>query len=209
MRDPSACAPVKKRAVGGGRKSKAPEVRNALFSWFVDVRESLKGRLPRRMFKLKANQMYEEWLLENPTPESEKLKFGDQWIKMWESEYGISLRKPNKRYSIKKEDLVERLQDYFKNVWIIRRYFLETYGVDPPIINGDQMPLHRNESSQQRTLNFKGIETFVKENHMLSRERVTVYTQVSTDSKYIAPEFVSKDKRTRTKVNVDNYINFQ
>ena len=107
LRDPSSCAPAKKRAVGGGRKSKAPEVRNALFSWFVDVRESLNGRLPCRMFKLKANQMYEEWLLENHTPESEKLKFGVQWIKMWESEYGISLRKPNKRYSIKKEDLVE------------------------------------------------------------------------------------------------------
>ena len=102
LRDPSACAPAKKRAVGGGRKSKAPEVRNALFSWFVDVRESLKGRLPRRMFKLKANQMYEEWLLENPTPESEKLKFGDQWIKMWESEYGISLRKPNRDIPLRK-----------------------------------------------------------------------------------------------------------
>ena len=40
------------------------------------------------------------------------------------------------------------------------------------------MPLHRNESSSQKTLNFKGEETFVKENHMLSRERVTVFTQV-------------------------------
>ena len=81
--------------------------------------------------------------------------------------------------------------------------------MDPPIINGDQMPLHRNESSQQRTLNFKGEETLVKENHMLSRERVTVYTQVSTDSKYIAPEFVFKGKGTRTKVNVANDIHFQ
>ena len=50
VRDPSTCVPSKKRAIGGGRKSKAPEVREALFSWFVDVRESLKGRLPRRLF---------------------------------------------------------------------------------------------------------------------------------------------------------------
>ena len=95
---------------------------------------------------------------------------------MWQKEYGVSLRKPNKRYSIKKEDLVERLQDYLKNVWSIRRYFIEKYGIDPPIISGDQMPLHRNESSSQKTLNFKGEETFVKENHMLFRERVTVFT---------------------------------
>lgn len=195
--------------MGGGRKSKSPEVREALFSWFIDVRESLKGRLPRRMFKLKANALYEEWLRDNPTPESERLKFGNQWIKMWQNEYGISLRKPNKRYSIKKEDLVERLQDYLKNVWTIRRYFIEKYGVDPPIINGDQMPLHRNESSNQKTLNFKGEETFVKENHMLSRERVTVFTQVSSDSKFHTPEFVFKGKGTRTKVNVAEDIKFQ
>ena len=91
LRDPSTCAPAKKRAIGGGRKSKAPEVREALFSWFVDVRESLKGRLPRRLFKLKANALYEEWLPDNLTPESEKLKFGNQWIKMWQKEYGVSL----------------------------------------------------------------------------------------------------------------------
>ena len=83
LRDPSTCAPAKKRTIGGGRNSKAPEVREALFSWFVDVRQSLKGRLPRRLFKLKANALYEEWLRDNPTPESEKLKFGNQWIKMW------------------------------------------------------------------------------------------------------------------------------
>ena len=40
----------------------------------------------------------------------------------------------------------------------------------PPIINGDQMPLHCNERSQQKTLSFKGEDTFIKENYMLSRE---------------------------------------
>ena len=149
LRDPSSCPPKKARAVGAGRKAKAPEVRIALFSWFVDAREILKGRLPRSLFKLKANQLYEEWLVQNPVPEEDRLKFGNQWIKEWESEYGISLRKPNKRYAIK-EDLIERLQDYLRNIWRIRRFFMEKYGVDPPILNGDQMPLHRNESSQQK-----------------------------------------------------------
>ena len=129
-------------------------------------------------------------------------------------EYGVSLRKPNKRYSIKKEDLVERLQDYFKNVRSIRRYFIEKYRVDPPIINGDQMPLHRNERSSQKTLNFKGEETFVKENHVLSRERVTGFTQVSSDSKFYTPEFKGgrlkvKGKGTRMKINVEEDIKFQ
>ena len=77
LKGPSTCIPATKRAIGGGCKSKAPEVREALFSWFVYVRESLKGRLSRRLFKLKANALYEKWLRDNPTPESEKLKFGE------------------------------------------------------------------------------------------------------------------------------------
>ena len=43
------------------------------------------------------------------------------------------------------------------------------------------MPLHRNESSSQKTLNLTGFDTYVKENYNLSRERVTVYTQASSD----------------------------
>ena len=61
--------------------------------------------MPQRIFKMKVNQLYEEWLTQNPVPENEKLKFSNQW----QQEYGISLRKSNKKYSIKKEDLIERL----------------------------------------------------------------------------------------------------
>ena len=82
---------------------------------------------------------------------------------------------------------------YLKNVWNVRRYFIETFDIDPPIINGDQMSLHRNESSEQKTLNFKNQETFVKENHHLSRECMTTFTQVASDTKITPPlEFVFK-----------------
>ena len=42
----------------------------------------------------------------------------------------------------------------------------------------DQMPLHRNELSNEKTLNFKGATqtTYVKEYHFLSRERITELT---------------------------------
>ena len=60
LREP-ASRPVKKaRVSGGGRKRKAPELRSALFSWIVIVREALKGRLPKRLFKLKAKELYDE-----------------------------------------------------------------------------------------------------------------------------------------------------
>ena len=67
------------------------------------------------------------------------------------------------------------------------------------------MPLHRNESSQQKTITFKGEDTFVRENHNLSRERVAVFTQVSSASTInLKPDFVFKGKGVRAKVAVDN-----
>ena len=78
------------------------------------------------------------------------------------------------------------------------RYFIETLGIDPPIINGDQMPLHRNESSGQSTLNFKNNETFVKENCLLSRDHVTLFTQIAADTNVkLPPEFVFKGTGNR------------
>lgn len=65
-------------------------------------------------------------------------------------EYNVSLRKPNKGHALRKEDRVVRLQDYLKNIWMIRKDFVDTYSIDPRILNGDQMPLQRNESASQR-----------------------------------------------------------
>ena len=85
-----------------------------------------------------------------------------------------NLRKPNKCCSISQEDRIICLQDYLQNVWSVLHYFINKDGMDPPVINGDQMPLHRNESIKQKTLTFKNQNTFVKEIHMLSCERKPV-----------------------------------
>ena len=65
----------------------------------------------------------------------------------------------------------------------MRHHFITKFGIDPPIINDDQMSLHRNEISGQATLSFKNHEAFVKENHHLSRERFTVFTQIASNEK--------------------------
>ena len=148
----SASHPVKKaRASGGSRKRKTPEIRSELFSWFVNVPKALKERLPKHLFKLKVKELFAECLIHNPTQPEFQLRFRSQWIKEWEDEYGVSLRKLNKRFSIKKEDLVRRIEDYLQNVWTVRKFFIKKYGIDPPVINGDQMPLYRNESASQKT----------------------------------------------------------
>ena len=124
-------------------------------------------------------------------------------------EYGVSLRHPNKRFQIKQADREERVFEYLKNIWTVRKFFLDNFGVDPPVINGDQIPLHRNESSSQKTLNFTGMDTYVKENYNLSRKQVTLFTQVSSDPDLtLKPEFVFKGKGTRTSLHPPDGIKY-
>ena len=183
-----------------------------MFEWFINVRGVLKGRLPKKMFRTKCQQVYSEWLKQQPEPipEEEQLKFSKNWIQDWMKEYKVSLRKPNKRFVIKNQDLIIRIKDYLQNILAVRKYFLDTYGVDPPIINGGQMPLHRNENAGQKTLSLKSEETFVKENYMLSRERVTCFTQLCSDPKVdLKSEFVFKGKGTRTNLTPPDGVNYQ
>ena len=72
------------------------------------------------------------------------------------------------------------------------------------------MPLHRNESLSQKIMSITGFDAYVKENHNLSRERVTVYNKVSGDPNVkLNPEFVFKGKDTRTTLNPPKGIKFQ
>ena len=91
----------------------------------------------------------------------------------------------------------------------MRKFFIDNYNVNPPIINGDQIPLHRNESSSEKTLSIISYDTYVKKNYSLSREQVIAFTQVSSDPKVLVkPEFVFKGKGTRTVFNPPQGIKF-
>ena len=136
-----------------------------------------------------------------PIPVDQQLKFSDPWLKSWCQEYGVSLKMPNKRFSITFEDRVQRIQEYLTNVLRVRIYFFKKFGVEIPIINGDQMPLHRNESSRQKTMNTKNEDVFVREDYMKSRDRISVLTLISTDQNMELPmEFVFKGVGTRTTI---------
>lgn len=50
-----------------------------------------------------------------------------------------------------------------------------------------------NAYSQQKTMNMKNEDVFVKENYKKSRDRITVFTQISTEETIELPyEFVFK-----------------
>ena len=72
------------------------------------------------------------------------------------------------------------------------------------------MPFDRSESPSEKTLSITGYDTYVKENYSLSRERVTVFTQVSSDPKVLVnPELVFKGKGTRIVLSPPPGIKFQ
>ena len=60
-------------------------------------------------------------------------------------------------------------------------------------MNNKKLFTFRNESSTMKSLNLKNTTNYVKENYMLSRERMTVYTQYSNEpDMYFEPQFVMK-----------------
>ena len=82
---------------------------------------------------------------------------------------------------------------------------MRVHRIDPETVMADQIPLHSNESSQKKTLNFKGAvqTTYVKKNDSLSRERITVITSVASQKSSSAPnlEFVFKGAVKRVKLS--------
>ena len=59
-------------------------------------------------------------------------------------------------------------------------------------------------------MSFKNLDAYVKENYSLTRERATVYTQVSSEpTMNLFPEFIFKGKGTCTKLNAPDGVKVQ
>ena len=135
---------------------------------------SIIEHLPKSLFILKVKKLYGDWFQQYlDKPEEDKLLILQPMDQRMGTRIRVSLRKPNKPCFISRDDCIVIVQDkkhwrYWNwRHWNWRYYFMEKFGIDPPTINGDQMPFHRNESSAQATLNFKNNESFVTENHHL------------------------------------------
>ena len=72
------------------------------------------------------------------------------------------------------------------------------------------VPLHRLECSCSKTMSMTGLDCYVKENYMHSRERVTTFTMMtSKNTRAPLPEFVFKGKGQRVKLVPPPGIHFQ
>ena len=107
-----------------GRPTLAPALVELLFQWFVDIRASIKGRLPVKAVVQKAKQLVVEYF-------QSQLRLGEVphlpkmdkcWVLRWKRQKGISFRKPNKRYKVSMAGLLIRLRIFWLNN-IRVRYF--------------------------------------------------------------------------------------
>ena len=88
--------------VGAGAPRKFSSVRIKLFDFFLDIRFSLKARLPKKIFLGKAESLYRnccEWKREDGV-EPEKLNFSNRWLKDWCKYYQVSIKKPNTKFFV-------------------------------------------------------------------------------------------------------------
>ena len=189
--------PLSKRArdYGGGRRFAAPWLREALFEWWSSMRHSIDwrrvtsnvgpqlrpkklARFTRTMMRQKAqlliSQYCAEHLRQGKRPRVPKLS--SEWWKGWKREYGLSFKKPNRKYKVPRWLVAERLRIGWVNVARVRAAVAACFGGhDPCIENWDQSPFHHNESGSAdvQTLGVVGATCPLVEGHADTRKRWT------------------------------------
>ena len=138
------------------------------------------ARFTASMIKTKANQLLQEYCTQSLKAGRRPLvpQLRSRWFRGWRKEYGLSMRKPNRKYKVPKDVMAQRLEIGWLNVARVRALCLAEFGYDPEIENWDQSPFHHNESGSRNmpTLAVAGNGAIVPliEGHSATRERWTV-----------------------------------
>ena len=169
----------------GLQKTKAWELREALYDWFVDIRFGVKSRITSgRLLKQGETicaRMLRRCHAQGQYPRIPRLT--PDWVRRWRRHYGVSLVKPTARYKVSRVRLLARLRVMWLGVLRVRLLALATLKRDLKAWGIDQKPLHMNEagSKQLKGLALAGETLDLKENVAATRERVSLMTLVTSD----------------------------
>ena len=171
-----------------GRPFKAPEVRDMLWQWFVDIRASVAGIITPKMIMFKAKELCERVLQQQRKTGcySALPQIGRKWLLGWKRDRGVVLRKPNARYKCSRQVMRARLRVMWLNLIKIRRLAVRMLGKDlaDQLYGIDEKPLHFNESGSKAlaTLEIAGAKSVaLKQNHAATRQRVSLMTSVTSN----------------------------
>jgi hypothetical protein len=184
-----------------GRPHSSPWLRVALYEWWTSLRysidweavktsfgkQAIKSGLGQRkalarysaaLLRKKAGQLQQDYCeasLIAGVPPRHVVQVTSHWLKRWEAEYGLSMRKANRKYKVPRRVMEERCEITWLNMVKIRYYILLVFGYDPPCENFDQSPFYSNEqgSLNMGTLAVAGGLVPLIENHSDTRSRWT------------------------------------
>ena len=139
----------------GSHLVKAHIVRQQLFEWFSIMRHSIDlkvmTRFPPAVVALKAKQLVQDYvaacLQAGQVPDPPQVT--SKWIKSWQMEYRLSVRRPNRKFKVPKKVLEQRLCVFWLNLLRVRQFAILHFGYDLEITNMDQSPFHMNEAGSK------------------------------------------------------------
>lgn len=182
----------RRESINQGRARSAAWLRQALYEWFASIRYSVDwravsegivpqlrhkciGRFTRAMVKAKAQQLLKVYLRECLLrgAKAEGVQLRSRWFREWEAEYGLNMKKPNRKYKVPRAVMATRLEIGWLNVARVRALCLHCHGYEPDLENWDQTPFHNNEGGSQgiATLAVAGGTVPLIEGHAECRER--------------------------------------
>ena len=194
-----------KRQTGSqGAPRKCQALRDDLYEWWAAMRHSVdwdalkKGiqpqsrpkaiaRFTRSMLVTKAKELLSNYCVAalRHGKQANVPKITSHWLKVWSSDYGLSFRKPNRKYKVPKAVLEQRLEKGWLNVFRVRAAVAALWGGhDPSIENWDQSPFHHNESGSQNMPTLGEINALcpLVEGHADTRARWTANLMTCSDA---------------------------
>ena len=169
-----------------GQPEKGGVVREELYDWFCLIKRSVRGRIPTAFVLQKASTMVEEYV-------TACLRQGVQafapvinysWLREWRLAFGVSFRKPNRKWKVAGPILAERLRIAWENIYRVRQLAIKVLGYDLDLDNLDQSPFHMNEagSKAEKSMDIRGGGVVpLKEGHAQTRERWTLQTTTTSN----------------------------
>ena len=170
---------LRKRRPGAGRQYANLFVRQELYHWWCSMRYAIDwrqliaenrscggtrkknlARFPRSVLLVKVWQLQTEYahasLLSGVNVRCFQPSYW--WLSRWEEEYGLSLRKTNRKYAVPRAVQKERMELFWVTLFRIRLFISLKFGYEPAIFNFDQSPYHHNETGSQNkaTLGVRG-----------------------------------------------------
>ena len=178
---------TRKRVPGSqGRPAPSSLVKELLLEWFQSLRRSVTTRIPPKAALNEALSLMESAAVA-ARKEGRRARVADatwMWLKRWREEFGISLRRPNRKWKVPRAILSERLRIAWVNSIRIREAARLLLGQDSMRMwNVDQCPFHVNEAGSKATgaLAVRGAPTApLKEGHAQTRRRWSVCTVVDS-----------------------------